>query len=884
MNMDPKDPKLLTGFQEYDQRSIIPNFKLACLLGIVLMPAGFVLDYAMYPEMALAFFKVRLLCSVLIFLFLLILLTPRGQKHQRSLGVILALLPAASIAWMIYKMDGGKSPYYAGLNLVLLVVGFVLHWTFYESLIAVSLVVLMYLVACLAHGSIEIRGVFFSNVYFLGLTGIIVVVGNRFHTLLRFREFEARQELDSNRQMLEASNKKLVEMDQVKTRFFANISHELRTPLTLLIAPLEVLLNNPNLNLDPASRELLKTMRANSMRLLKLINDLLDLVKLESGNLEIKTEPIPFSEFVNGLIVSVRTVAEDKRLTLVGRVDENVGVIQADRDKLEKVLLNLLFNSIKFTPSGGTVSILVDRMDPNLLIRVKDTGMGISAENLPFVFRRFWQADTSSKRKYQGTGIGLALVKELVEAHGGTVTVESASGKGTTMSLSLPYRPAALDHTPALDDTKSGFHYPEVTPSQDEWLSSLYRRAELFPSLSALQDSMRPNEVPGARKRGIALVADDEPDMLRFLRSQLESQFQVVEAVDGAQAVEKANQYLPEIILLDMMMPEKDGLQVCRELREKTSTQSIPIILLTARADEETKIAVLKAGANDFLSKPFSTTELHVRTRNLVDSHQLQRTLTRQNQILEATLEQLKETESQLVQSEKLASLGRMSAGIIHEINNPLNYAKTGLFTLKNKGKYMPPEQLETYVDIIKDIEEGVDRVKTIVSDLRSFTHPNMESLEECDLLKLVKSALRLVSHQSQDEIQIITEITPDLAILCNGNKMIQVLVNLFQNAMDSMKVKKYQDETPLLQITAASSGAKTILKIRDNGKGISSEHQGKVFEPFFTTKDVGEGMGLGLSIVYRIIQDCEGRIEVVSEVGKYCEFRLEFPVVVQKN
>src|SRR6185503_334540 len=203
----------------------------------------------------------------------------------------------------------------------------------------------------------------------------------------------------------------------------------------------------------------------------------------------------------------------------------------------------------------------------------------------------------------------------------------------------------------------------------------------------------------------LLLVADDEPDMLRFLKSQLTNHYQVIEAVDGQQAVEKASQFLPDIILLDMMMPQKDGLQACRELRQRTPTQNIPIILLTARADEETKLASLSAGASDFLAKPFSTTELHVRIKNLVESFHYQRKLAKQNQILESTIEQLKETETQLVQTEKLASLGRMSAGIIHEINNPLNFATTGLYTLRKKGKLLGEEQQAEFTEVLQDVE-----------------------------------------------------------------------------------------------------------------------------------------------------------------------------------
>src|SRR4029078_11603553 len=194
--------------------------------------------------------------------------------------------------------------------------------------------------------------------------------------------------------------------------------------------------------------------------------------------------------------------------------------------------------------------------------------------------------------------------------------------------------------------------------------------------------------------------------------------------VDGQQAIEKAGQFLPDVILLDMMMPEKDGLQACREIRARPSTQSSPVILLPARADEQTKLDALEAGASDFLPKPFSTTELHVRIKNLVESYHYQRKLSKQNQVLENTIDQLKETETQLVQTEKLASLGRMSAGIIHEINNPLNFAKTATHMLKRQAGNLPNEEQEEFNETIHDLEEGIDRVRVIVSDLRSFTHP----------------------------------------------------------------------------------------------------------------------------------------------------------------
>jgi C4-dicarboxylate-specific signal transduction histidine kinase len=326
------------------------------------------------------------------------------------------------------------------------------------------------------------------------------------------------------------------------------------------------------------------------------------------------------------------------------------------------------------------------------------------------------------------------------------------------------------------------------------------------------------------------------------------------------------------------MMPEKDGLQACRELRERTSTQTIPIILLTARADEETKVAALSAGASDFLPKPFSTTELHVRIKNLVESHQYQVKLAKQKTVLENTIDQLKETETQLIQTEKLASLGRMSAGIIHEINNPLNFATTGLFTLRNKCKHIAPEQQDEYRDILQDVEEGIKRVKNIVSDLRTFSHPDAESRDQVEVAEIVSSALRFLSNEWKDRVQIEQHLPEHQTIWANKSKLIQVLVNLLQNSIDAMKEKKFENEKPSIWIEGRVENGKSLLILRDNGMGIENKHLDKIFDPFYTTKDVGQGMGLGLSICYRIVQECDGRIGVRTEPGKFCEFTLEFP------
>ncbi|HEV2329048.1 MAG TPA: ATP-binding protein [Verrucomicrobiae bacterium] len=874
---------MMDAFLAHEARERIFNTKVGCALVVTLMPAGALLDFFVYPDELRPFFILRMVCAACAGLIWALLFTDLGRRHSKLLGEIVPMLPAIFIAGMIAIKDGFASPYYAGLNLVLLAVGAVLQWTFLESIVAVSIVLLFYIAAGIANGVYPKASVLFNNFYFVALMDIIVVVGTYFQSRQRFREFSLRFELDKSKGELEENNKKLVELDRLKGRFFANVSHEMRTPLTLLIAPLESLMKRAESALDSSSRELLETMQSNSMRLLKLINDLLDLVRLESGRMDIKSDPLQIKDFFKGLSSAIKQVAAEKNVQVQTHVDELLDSMLTDRDKLEKILLNLLFNAIKFTPSGGRIDLKAEKKDDRILLIVSDTGIGIAEKSLPFVFDRFWQADNSSRRKYQGVGIGLALVKELSEMMGGGVSVTSVEGQGTTFTVHLPFKSAPLP-APVETDTAVPAPLAAKGADSDEWLGNLYRRAEFF----ATTGTRRPAPAPSAPaaisgRKPVALIADDEPDMQHFLRTELERDYDLIEATDGVQALEKAELFLPDIVLLDMMMPEMDGLDVCKELRAREATAGIPVILLTARADEETKFDALQMGANDFLAKPFSATELHARIKNLVDSHDYQRKLSKQNQALTSAIEQIKDTETQLVQSEKLASLGRLSAGIIHEINNPLNFATTGVFALRNKTKNLPVAEKAEMEEILNDVDEGLKRVRNIVSDLRIFTHPESGPSESVDVAETVNASLRFLSSEWKGNVRIENNIAPGQVAQANRNKLVHILVNLLQNSLDAMSAKKFEGEEPTIWIEGRVADGKSIIVVRDNGTGIEQKHMAKIFDPFFTTKDVGEGMGLGLSICHRIIRGYGGHVTVKSEPGRFCEFTVDFPEKARK-
>lgn len=869
------DPEAIrSAFFEYNKDFRISSSKIACMLVIVLMPVGFSLDYFVYREQVGFFFLLRIICSLMAFGLWKLLGTSFGHRHFRILGMGWFVLPSFFISLMIYFSEGTYSPYYAGLNLVLVAVSWVAQVDFPESVTSVILTLGMYLVACWAHGAWEVS-ILFNNLYFIILTGIIVITGSYFLNRLRFREFALRSELDQSRHALESSNAKLIELDKAKTNFFANISHELRTPLTLLIGPLDKLRQPGQAGTGAEQQELIDIMYRNAMRLLRLINDLLNLVKLDSGNLDLRAEKTELAPFIRGIAQSVMPMAQERELHFENSISTQQSAhVWVDRDKVEKILLNLLFNAFKFTPAGGQVRLHAELHGSSLQLAVSDTGQGIAPEDLPHIFDRFWQAEAAATRRFQGVGIGLALVKELAQLHGGSVSADSQPGQGTTIGVRLDVSERAAapsQDVPAADS-------PEVR--NPEWLVQLYRRAEFFPAHVHNVGHIMP-AAAHANTLPKVLIADDEPEMRRFLKSQLHAVFSVQEASNGAEALNFAKTGDYSLILLDYMMPEMDGVEVARQLRAEKIHRSVPIIILTARADEDSKMKALEAGATDFLTKPFASTELMVRCRNLVSAHQLQQHLTGQTHELENALTQIKETEAQLVHQAKMASLGQLSAGLMHEINNPLNFANTALHLVKKRLAQLPTEDLGRIEKPLNDMQDGIQRVSAIISSLRSFTHPDVTSFGTINFLDVVTDAVRFVQIDRR-EINLQINIDNSLTVWGNRNQLIHIFINLLQNSVDSLREKNAAVRE--LQVHASLHAGELRAEIFDNGLGIPPENQSRIFDAFFTTKSVGEGVGLGLNICHRIVRQHRGRMDLESKAGEFCRFLLFLPVIPEAN
>lgn len=418
--------------------------------------------------------------------------------------------------------------------------------------------------------------------------------------LFGLRRYELR------RQLAQAEARHFKELDAVKTRLYTNITHEFRTPLTVILGMEEQLRKNP----DKWLAEGLRLIRRNGKQLLNLVNQLLDLSKLESGHMPLNLVQGDIISYLYYLIESFHSYADSKDIRLHFRPDVSELHMDYDPEKLQNVISNLLSNAIKFTPAGGDVYVdlrianydlrfggqgadSIANRTSAIEIQVADNGPGVAPEHLPHIFDRFYQADDSNTRRGEGTGIGLALARELVRAMSGTVGVESTVGKGTKFSIRLPVAQTA----PKSDDVPL-----------PEGLEEIYSGGEVV-GISNVQSSDRYS----------VLLVEDNPDVIAYLSSVLHLHYRIETARNGQEGIDKALDLVPDVIVSDVMMPEKDGFELCQVLKIDERTSHIPIILLTAKADQKSKIEGLTHGADAYLAKPFDREELLVRLEKLIE-------------------------------------------------------------------------------------------------------------------------------------------------------------------------------------------------------------------------------------------------------------------------
>ena len=530
---------------------------------------------------------------------LLIIILPFGL--QISLG---GFVPSSAVMyWSLIAPAGAmfldsvkKSVYWFGAYILMVIIAYLVNdflpdyvnWNLSESFINV-----LFLMNIIGVSSI----VFAIMYYFVGKITVLNV------------------EIELKKNELEIQAEKLKEMDKIKSRFFANISHEFRTPLTLILGLVNKQITKPNSPPDPNDSD---TIKRNGQRLLQLINQLLDLSKIESGEMKMEASKNDIVKFIENLSSQFESLAFVKQITIsFNSQDINVQhshqpiELFFDKEKLQKIVSNLLSNAVKFTPPNGRIAVEV-KEDKNsgealgmVSIKVSNTGEGIPHDKIVYVFDRFFQVDSASNRQYEGTGIGLALVKELVQIHHGKVSVESNLGV-TCFTVKLPLDEGYLKEDEKI--TSIDFTYEEKKESMVRDIST-HSMIEVGSDLASISEAVDRLEI---------LIVEDNHDLRSFVSNILQHDYKVIEAVDGIDGVEKAEATIPDLIISDVMMPRMDGFELCRKLKANEKTNHIPLILLTAKAAREHKLEGLETGADDYLVKPFDEVELLIRIKNLI--------------------------------------------------------------------------------------------------------------------------------------------------------------------------------------------------------------------------------------------------------------------------
>ncbi len=701
-------------------------------------------------------------------------------------------------------------------------------------------------------------------------------------------------------------NEKLQEVDVMKDEFLANTSHELRTPLHGIISLSDIIMADTDDTITERKKESLLLINSSARRLSSLINDILDFSKLKQSSINLSLESLDLNPILNDVIGLTIPLIQDKPLRLVNNMPSTIALVYADLNRIQQIFHNLIGNAIKFTEQGS-ITITAAEEGGSVVISIADSGIGIPQEKLSSVFSQFEQVDGSIERKYGGTGLGLAVTKQLVELHKGHIWVTSELGGGTVFYFDLPIfnsdsprAQVAQTKDPIVASTERAATNQVVFNRAERNRESII---ETFKNTA--QESIKNNTKH-------ILVVDDEMVNRRVLEDHLSvKEFTVTTCKNGTEALilfEMEEFSSVSLILLDVMMPDISGLDVCKKIRAVYRTNQLPIIFLTAKSGVKDIENGYDAGGSDYLKKPFSKTELllrmdlHLELRGIYDHMEdivKSRTeeLEQSNKHLIDSNNALVDLQGKLVQSEKMSSLGILVSGVGHEINNPVNFINASAHNLQLDiedlrefivglaGDDGDDEILEDFTrrfqeigSTLTDIDVGVGRVNGVVNNLRTFSRSGGDEVEKRKICDGIESTISLVKARYKSDIQFKSELSSDPVIACNASEMNQVIMNLLVNACHAMMADS-GNESRVLSIKTFCDNGRLVIEVQDNGIGMSTDTMTKIFDPFFTTKSDGEGTGLGLSISHGIVRRHGGDLSVTSDFGRGTTFKVSIPL-----
>ena len=721
-----------------------------------------------------------------------------------------------------------------------------------------------------------------------GANGLLVAGLNPFRLFddryRRFVELMAAQIAASlaNAQAYEDERRRaesLAELDRAKTAFFSNISHEFRTPLTLMLGPLEdLLVERPGL-LPTAEHEQLRVVHRNALRLLKLVNTLLDFSRIEAGRTTAAYEATDLATLTADLASVFRAAVERAGLRLTVACPPLAGPVYVDREMWEKIVLNLLSNAFKYT-FAGEIEVALRQAGGVAELTVRDTGTGIPADELPHLFTRFHRVTGARGRTFEGTGIGLALVQELVRLHGGDVRVASEVGHGSTFTVTVPLGSA---HLPP----------DQIAPAHVHPAHSLRGAAFVGEALRWLPDEpaggQEPDELLSEQPWGAAeglspprlIVADDNADMRAYVQRLLGAEFHLTVVADGEAALAAARAQTPDLVLTDVMMPRLDGFGLLRELRADPRTRDVPVIMLSARAGEEARVEGLEAGADDYLVKPFSARELLARVQTNVALARVRRATSEHERRLREEAEAARAEAEQLYRQAQDAIRVRdiFVSVAAHELKTPLTsllgQAQLLQRRMSRDGAHDVRQQVGAAVIVSQ--ARRLDRMISALLDIGRIEQGRL-SLERAplDLCALARGVVEEV--QPTIERHVVRCELPDAPLVVDGDalRLEQVVQNLVSNAV------KYSPGGGEVVVRVSHSGGEARVSVTDTGIGIPADALPQLFTRFYRAPNVEDrritGMGVGLYVVKEIVTLHGGTVGVTSAEGQGSTFTFTLP------
>jgi signal transduction histidine kinase len=698
-----------------------------------------------------------------------------------------------------------------------------------------------------------------------------------------------RANLEKAHAELEELYRRVKETDELKTRFFANVSHELRTPLALILGPVEKLSAAPNLSAE--QRRALEVVRTHAQSLLKQVNDLLDVSRLEAGKTGADYAEIDLTRLVRLTASHFESLAAERGMRFAVEAPDSPLRAEADPEKLERVLLNLLANAFKFTPGGGSVRcrLRTERDGTAAVIEVEDAGPGVSPEQRERIFERYGQGAEDTARRFGGTGLGLAIAREFVELHGGEIAVEDAPSGGALFRVRVPLRaPAGSD----------------VRRHEQGQLSAATREAArlTIEEVRASTDSQRADEGNAVRRQGegagagdagiaevaaedapLVLVVEDNAEMNRFISDALRGEYRVESAFDGRQGLEEAERLRPDLIVSDVMMPRLGGDALVREVRARRELDGVPVVMLTAKADDELRVRLLREGAQDYLMKPFSVEELRARVGQQVAVKRtrelLQRELESKSQDLAGLAGALAERRREAEEASRMKD--EFLATVSHELRTPL----TPILGWAQMLRSMNFDE-DGRARALDTIERNARAQQHIVDDLldvaRSVTGKLRLKVRPVRLAPVVEAAAESARTAAEAKgVRLSLDLGgPDgAAVSGDPDRLQQIVWNLLSNAV------KFTDEGGEVSVGLRARGGRAEIVVSDDGIGIRPELLDKIFERFVqadgsTTRQYG-GLGLGLSIVRYLAELHGGSVRAESPgEGRGATFTVTLPLL----